>query len=98
MAASTQGIPKRGIFREKRQPPKCTRTSKKVKTTLDLIKFLQQFRTAHQIKDFLNIKLRTAYVYVNELQTLGFVIECNFAGARHKYRITNTKEMLQLED
>mgnify|MGYP003462710565 CR=1 FL=1 len=68
----------------------------RVERILNLIVFLNQYRTRKQIAQHLGISYKTVGRYINLLTVLGFEVDRMF-GKYNSFKILNTKEFFKLE-
>ena len=88
---STYGITPHPSIRKRVFSGKPISNTRRVERTLKLVKYLSEFRTIYQIKDFLDIHEKSVQRYLNLLVQLGFDVEVRYS-KYHGYRITNLQE------
>ena len=88
---STHGIKPHPVIRKRVFEGKPIANTRRVERTLTLVRYLSEFRTIKQIKNFLDIHEKSVQRYLNLLVQLGFEVEVKYS-KYHGYRITNVKE------
>lgn len=92
---STEGTTPRPIIRKREFTGKPINNTRRVQRVLNLIKFLNDFKTIREIKNHLGIHEKSVQRYLNLLVQLGFDVEVKF-GKHHSYRIINTKDFFKV--
>ncbi|USD26860.1 hypothetical protein [Flagellimonas marinaquae] len=92
---STEGIIPKPIIRKRKFNGNPINNTRRVQRVLDLITFLNEFKTIKEIKDCLEIHEKSVQRYLNLLVQLGFNVEVKF-GKYYSYRITNTKSFFKV--
>ncbi|MBC8767171.1 hypothetical protein H4O18_04125 [Arenibacter sp. BSSL-BM3] len=88
---STHGVKPHPPIRKRVFNGKPISNTRRVERTIQLVKYLSEFRTINQIKSFLNIHEKSVQRYLNLLVQLGFEVEVKYS-KYHGYRIANVKE------
>lgn len=88
---STQGITPHPSIRKRVFNGNPISNTRRVERTLKLIKYLSEFRTINQIKNYLGLHEKSVHRYLNLLVQLGFVVEVRHS-KYHGYRIVNLHE------
>jgi hypothetical protein len=92
---SLYGIRPRPIIRKKELRTNPINNTRRVERVLNLIVFLNDFKTIWEIKTHLAIHEKSVQRYLNLLVQLGFNVEVKF-GKYHSYRITNIKDFFKV--
>ncbi|MCM4170066.1 hypothetical protein DHD32_01130 [Arenibacter sp. TNZ] len=92
---STHGVKPHPSIRKRVFNGKPINNTRRVERILLLIKYLSEFRTINQIKNYLDIHEKSVQRYLNLLVQLGFDVDVMHSKL-YKYRIGNVKEYFQV--
>lgn len=92
---STYGIIPRPIIRKRELRTNPINNTRRVERVLNLIVYLNDFKTIREIQNHLGIHEKSVQRYLNLLVQLGFIVEVKME-KYHSYRITNVKDFFKV--